>query len=107
MRDFKNSNMFQYENSLPGGSGGGFHGPGYGGGGSGLGFQGNQTRHVNQGHQGNQGGYNHQGNQQQQSGYQSNPKQLIKTTLIALIALALETGIRTATTITRTMRAGT
>ena len=78
MRDFKNSNMFQYDNSPPGGSGGGFHGPVYEGGSSGSGFQGNQTGHVNQGHQGNQGGYNHQGSQQQQqqSGYQSNPKQL-------------------------------
>ena len=78
MQDFKNSNMFQYDNGPTGGSGGGFHGLGYGGGGSGSGFPGNQTGHVNQGHQGNQGGYNRQGSQQQQqqSGYQSNPKQL-------------------------------
>ena len=50
MRDFKNSNVFQYDNNPPGVSGGGFHGPGYGGGGSDLGFQGSQTGHINQGH---------------------------------------------------------
>ena len=59
MQDFKNSNMFQYDNGRPGGSGGGFHRPGYGGGSSGSGFQGNQTEYNNQGNQGNQGGYNH------------------------------------------------
>ena len=56
MREFKNSNMFQYDNGPPGGSGGAFHGPGYGGGSSSLGFQGNQTGHNNQGNQGNQVG---------------------------------------------------
>ena len=74
MREFKNSNMFQYDNGPPDGSGGDFHGPGYGGDSSVSRFQGNQN--SNQGNQGNQGGYNHQENQQQQSGYQSNPKQL-------------------------------
>jgi len=39
MREFKNSNMFQYDNGPPGGSGGGFHGPGYGGGSSGSDFR--------------------------------------------------------------------
>ena len=63
---FKNSNMFQYDNGPPGGSGGGFHGVGYGGDISGSGFQGNQTGHNNQGNKGNQGGYNHQGNHQPQ-----------------------------------------
>ena len=74
MREFKNSNLFRYDNGQPGGSGRGFHGLGYGGNNFGSGFQGNQTGHGNQGNQGNQGGYNHQGNQQQQqSGYESNP----------------------------------
>ena len=51
MQEFKNSNMFQYDNGPPSGSGSGFHGPGYGGGSSGSGFQGNQTGHSNQGNQ--------------------------------------------------------
>ena len=73
MREYKNSNLFQDNHGLGGGSGSGSHGPGNGGDGSNSGFQGNQ------GNQTNQGGYHQQsgqGNQQQQSGYQSNPKQL-------------------------------
>ena len=38
MQEFKNSNLFQYNNGPSGGSGGGFHGPGYGGGISSSGF---------------------------------------------------------------------
>ena len=69
MKAFKNSNMFDGNHGLSGGSGGGgFHGPG---GGSNSNFQNSQ---------GNQGGYNQQsgqgGQQLQQGGYQSNPKQL-------------------------------
>lgn len=72
MREFKNSDLFWYDQGPSGGSGPGFHGPGYGGGSSNSGFQ------NNQGNQNNQGGNHQQGNQgnQQQSGYQSNPKQL-------------------------------
>ena len=72
MREFKNSDLFQYDQGPSGGSGPGFHGPGYRDGGSNSGFQ------NNQGNQNNQGGHNQQSNQgnQQQSGYQSNPKQL-------------------------------
>ena len=53
MQEFKKSNMFQYDNGPPGGSGHGFHGPAYGGGSSGSGFQGNQTGYNNQGNQDN------------------------------------------------------
>ena len=73
MKEYKNSDVFQNNHGLGGGSGSDSHGPGYGGGGSNSGFQG-------QGNQGNQGGYNQQpgqgAQQQQQSGHQSNPKQL-------------------------------
>ena len=72
MKEFKNSDLFRYDQGPSGGSGSSSHGPGYGGGGSNAGFQGNQGNH------GNQGGYNQQSNQgnQQLSGYQSHPKQL-------------------------------
>ena len=68
MKEFKNSDPFQYDQGSSGGSGPGFHG----GGGSNSGFQ------NNQGNQNNQGGQNQQNNQgnQQQSGFQSHPKQL-------------------------------
>ena len=68
MKEFKNSDLFRYDQGPSGGSGPGFHG----GGGSSSGFQ------NNQGNQNNQGGNNQQNNQgnQQQSGYQSHPKQL-------------------------------
>ena len=69
MKEYKNSDLFRYDQGPSGGSGPGFHVPGYAGGGSNSGFQ------NNQGNQNNQGGNHHQGNQQQ-SGYQSNPKQL-------------------------------
>ena len=67
MREFKNSDLYRYDQDPPGGSGPGFHG----GGGSSSGFQ------NNQGHQNNHGNnqQNNQGNQQQ-LGYQSHPKQL-------------------------------
>ena len=67
MREFKNSDLYRYDQDPPGCSGPGFHG----GGGSSSGFQ------NNQGHQNNHGNnqQNNQGNQQQ-SGYQSHPKQL-------------------------------
>lgn len=49
MREFKNSDLFQYDHGPSSGSGPGFHGPGYGGGNSGSGFQGNQGGQGNQG----------------------------------------------------------
>ena len=57
MKEFKNSDLFRYDQGPSGGSGPGFHG----GGGSNSGFQ------NNQGNQNNQGGnsqQNNQGNQQ-------------------------------------------
>jgi len=39
MREFKNSDLFRYDHGPSGGSGPGFHGPGYGGGNSGSGFK--------------------------------------------------------------------
>ena len=65
MREFKNSDLFRYDQGRSGGSGPGFHGPGYGGGSSNSGFQ------NNQGNQNNEGGHNQRNNQgnQQQSGY--------------------------------------
>src|SRR3954463_3802200 len=67
MREFKNSDLYRYDQGPPGGSGPGFNG----GGGSSSGFQNNQGRQNNHGNnqQNNQGG-------QQQSGYQNHPKQL-------------------------------
>ena len=53
MREYGNSNFFQNNYGLDGGSGSGSHGPGYGGGGSNSGFHG----------QGNQGGFNQQSGQ--------------------------------------------
>ena len=72
MKEFKNSDLFRYDQGPPDGSGPGFHGPSYGGGGSNSGFQ------NNQGNQNNQRGNNQQNNQgnQQQSGFQSHPKQM-------------------------------
>ena len=49
MREFKNSDLFRYDQAPSGGSGPGFHGPGYGGGGSNLGFQNNQGNQNSQG----------------------------------------------------------
>ena len=68
MKDFKNSDLFRYDQGPSGGSGPGFHG----GGGSSSGFQNN---HSNQNNQGGNNQHSGQGNQQQ-SGYQSHPKQL-------------------------------
>ena len=45
MRQFKNSDLFRYDQGLSGGSGPGFHG----GGGSNSGFQNNQGNQNNQG----------------------------------------------------------
>ena len=53
MKEFKNSDLFRYDQGLSGGSGPGFHG----GGGSNSGFQ------NNHGNQNNQGGNNQQNNQ--------------------------------------------
>ena len=53
MKEFKNSDLFRYDQGPSGGSGPGFHG----GGGSNSGFQ------NNQGNQNNQGGNNQQNNQ--------------------------------------------
>ena len=61
MKEFKNSDLFQYDQGPSGGSGLGFHGLGYDGGGSSSGFQ------NNQGNQNNQSGHkqqNNHGNQQ-------------------------------------------
>ena len=57
MKEFKNSDVFQYDQGPLGGSGPGFHG----GGGSSSGFQNNQGNQNNQGGNGQQ---NNQGNQQ-------------------------------------------
>ena len=57
MGEFKNSDLFRYDQGPSGGSGPGFQGPGHGSGSSNSGFQ------NNQGNQNNQGGHNQQNNQ--------------------------------------------